>query len=383
MESISRRQMCLLLAGVPLLAAAGARGRAARADTASDLAAAQDQQAQVQAQIDDIAAQQSQLSLELDSTMGAIEAKQGEIDQTQADIEATQQQLADLQDELATCIQDAYKQGRTHEIEVLLNSSSFEELYRNMYYLTKINDSEVALIEQVVAVKQQLADQEAQLESEMAELQDLKGTQETQLQDMQDRQNEAYALLGSLDEQVAALTEQYNQELIAAAQAAAAEAAAAQAAADAAAAQASSAGSSDSGSSYSGRGSATGSGSAAAVVSACYSTPSPGAGLCAAWVTNVMAQAGISVYGNACDMYASWCYSSDRGSLMPGMIIAVSSHAQTSAGQIYGHIGIYVGGGTVMDNIGYIRSIDVDSWISFYGTTVTPRWGWAGGVALS
>ena len=278
-------------------------------------------------------------------------------------------------------MEDAYKQGRTHEIEVLLNSSSFEELYRNMYYLTKINDSEVDLIEQVVAAKQQLASQEAQFESEMADLQDLKSTQESQLQDMQDRQNEAYGLLTSLNEQVAALTEQYNQELIAAAQAAAAEAAAAQAAAEAAASAGTS--SDNGGSPYSGGGSAGGSGSAAAVVNACYSTPSPGAGLCAAWVTNVMAQAGISVYGNACDMYASWCYSSDRGSLQPGMIIAVSSHSQTSAGQIYGHIGIYVGGGTVMDNIGYIRSIDVDSWISFYGTTVTPRWGWAGGVALS
>ena len=73
MESISRRQLCLLLAGAPLLAAAGSLGRTARADTASDLAAAEDQQAQVQAQIDDIAAQQSELSLELDSTMGAIE----------------------------------------------------------------------------------------------------------------------------------------------------------------------------------------------------------------------------------------------------------------------------------------------------------------------
>ena len=65
------------------------------------------------------------------------------------------------------------------------------------------------------------------------------------------------------------------------------------------------------------------------------------------------------------------------------MIVAVSSHPHTSAGQIYGHVGIYVGGGTVMDNIGYIRSIDLGSWISYYGSTVTPRWGWLGGVTLS
>ena len=30
-----------------------------------------------------------------------------------------------------------------------------------------------------------------------------------------------------------------------------------------------------------------------------------------------------------------------------------------------------------MDNVGYIRSINVDSWIGYYGDTVTPRWGWA------
>ena len=45
-------------------------------------------------------------------------------------------------------------------------------------------------------------------------------------------------------------------------------------------------------------------------------------------------------------------------------------------------MGIYVGNNTVMDNIGYIRSINVDSWISYFGTTVTPRWGWANGLVL-
>ena len=120
------------------------------------------------------------------------------------------------------------------------------------------------------------------------------------------------------------------------------------------------------------------------MVNACYSTPSPGAGYCAAWVTNVLINAGVGAfYGDACDMYASWCYTSDRSALQPGMIIAVSTHPGTAAGRIYGHVGIYIGGGTVMDNIGYIRTIDVDSWISSYNGSVTPRWGWLGGIALA
>ena len=52
------------------------------------------------------------------------------------------------------------------------------------------------------------------------------------------------------------------------------------------------------------------------------------------------------------------------------------------AGRIYGHVGIYVGNGTVMDNVGFIRSIGVDEWIAYYGVTVTPRWGWIGDWVL-
>ena len=81
-------------------------------------------------------------------------------------------------------------------------------------------------------------------------------------------------------------------------------------------------------------------------------------------------------------MYANYCTSSNKANLKVGMIIAVPSHPHTSAGRIYGHVGISVGDYTVMDNIGYIRSISVDSWIAYYGLTSTPRWGWAKGINL-
>ena len=76
-----------------------------------------------------------------------------------------------------------------------------------------------------------------------------------------------------------------------------------------------------------------------------------------------------NVPGNADDMYSNFCTSSKKSNLQVGMIIAVSSHSHTWAGRIYGHVGIYVGDNTVMDNVGYIRSINVDEWISYYGGT--------------
>ena len=122
-----------------------------------------------------------------------------------------------------------------------------------------------------------------------------------------------------------------------------------------------------------------------AVVNACYYTPSTGSGGCAAWVSNVFANAGVgSWHGNACDFYRSWCTSSDLSDLQPGMIIAVSSCAGTSASRAYGHVGIYIGNGIVMQNLlGTVGTMSLDTWLDYFDGYSTPAWGWLGGVVLS
>ncbi len=101
------------------------------------------------------------------------------------------------------------------------------------------------------------------------------------------------------------------------------------------------------------------------------------------WVSRVFAAAGFSYLGgNANDMYNRWCTSSNKDNLRVGMIVAVSTYSKNTMGRIYGHVGIYVGNNTVMENIGGIASTNIDQWISYYGDTVSPRWGWAGGWAL-
>ncbi|MDO4796427.1 MAG: hypothetical protein Q4A01_00230 [Coriobacteriales bacterium] len=120
------------------------------------------------------------------------------------------------------------------------------------------------------------------------------------------------------------------------------------------------------------------------IVNAALSTPSPGGGLCAAWVEDVYSNAGYGTfYGNADDLYYDYCHSSDLGNLKVGMIIAVSTHTNTYLGGIYGHVGIYVGDGWIMDNVGTIRKISVANWIDYYDTTVTPKWGWLGNINIA
>lgn len=110
---------------------------------------------------------------------------------------------------------------------------------------------------------------------------------------------------------------------------------------------------------------------------------SPGPGLCAMWVSRVYQLAGCGYPGgNACDMYYAFCSSSDRSKLKVGMAVAVPSYGgdPTGMGQIYGHVAIYIGDGMVRDNIGYVNTQSLDSWIAYYGNTHEVRWGYPPGV---
>ena len=55
------------------------------------------------------------------------------------------------------------------------------------------------------------------------------------------------------------------------------------------------------------------------IVNAAYITPSPGAGWCAMWVSQVYQNAGLGyIGGNACDMYRNYTFTSDRSKLKSG-----------------------------------------------------------------
>lgn len=120
-----------------------------------------------------------------------------------------------------------------------------------------------------------------------------------------------------------------------------------------------------------------------AIADAAMRVPSPGPGLCATWVSQVYALAGWPYPGgNACDMYYAWCTSSDRSELKVGMAVATPVSPYGAAGLKYGHIGIYVGDGSVMhsitssDGTGVVATDDIDDWIAEYGASPKGvRWG--------
>lgn len=67
------------------------------------------------------------------------------------------------------------------------------------------------------------------------------------------------------------------------------------------------------------------------------------------------------------DMYRNYTFTSDRSKLKVGMLVAVeSSSSGSTAGLTYGHVGIYIGDGKVIDNIGHIRVTTLDDWIATF-----------------
>ena len=389
-QELSRRTALKALFGAAsaaVLFGLPARARAAEAtkETTDKLNAAQAQLDEVQAQLDSIAGEYAALANKNAQTLSDIEGVQGQIDDTQAQIDEKKAELKKKRGDLSDRVSASYKSGGTNILSLLLASGSFEELVANAHYVEKINKSDRDAIEDIQAIQEELDAQKTELESQKADLEKLKDQQTAQMQDMQTKQQEVQVVLSGLSDDVKELMAQRDAEVLAATQAEEAARKAQEAAAAAAASNKNNSTSSGGSHASSTPQQNVGTGKQQAVVNACYSTPSPGLGWCAAWVTNVFRNAGVGYFGgNACDMFNAWCYSADRSTLKVGMIVADSSHPTTGiAGRLYGHVGIYVGGGIVMSNQGAITSKSLDSFISFFGGGSGVRWGWLGGVVLS
>ena len=395
----NRRDALKIFAGMGIAAAAVTASlintRPALGVTQSQIDAARSDYDAAQKLLDEISNEVSNMQASLNDTnsqigaiSGQIADKQNQIDAKQKEISEKETQITEKRKALGARMSSNYKAGPAGALEMILSSASFEELTSNIYYLDKISESDQKMIEEVKNLKAALESDKAALQSEKTELENkktelenLRTSQESQLNEISARQADAANVVSNLDDNVKELIAQRDSELLAAQQEA--ERVAAQ--------RAASSSNSGGGSNYSAGGgggggtSSAGSGSAAAVVNAASYTGSTGTGFCAAWVSNVFSNAGVGTfYGNACDMYYSWCYSTDQSAIEPGMIIAVPTLGGSAAALIYGHVGIYIGGGMVRHCLsGVVRSQSLSSWISQLGALSTPRWGWLGGVVLS
>lgn len=340
-------------------------------ETLAALDSAQAEYEAAMAELQSIGAQLEDAQYRLSECQAELAATEEQIAVTQDTIAQRQAELSEAQDVLAERMRASYTAGSTEMLDVLLNSTSFDDFVSRVYYTGKVSDADAAAIQDVKDIKAQLEQEEAALEAQKAQQEQLVAEQQELTDSLAATQDYYESYTAGLSAQVTQLMEQAAAELAAAQQAEyeAAQAAAAAAAAQAAAEQgASSSGgsdySSDSGSSSggsdysSGSGSSSGGGSSYSGGNHVYSV----ADIAAGYIGVPYVWGGTDPSGFDCSGLAQYCYAMagysigrttydqianiqargqmvyDMSQLQPGDLVFPHS----------GHVGIYVGGGSMI-----------------------------------
>lgn len=114
------------------------------------------------------------------------------------------------------------------------------------------------------------------------------------------------------------------------------------------------------------------------IIEAANNTPWPGAQLCAGWVDNVYENAGVGAcrHYSAYESYKHHCISNDMSAIPIGAAVYGTGSGRTGP---YGHIGIYIGDGKVIDSQdGGIIVSTMEDWLSWQVDVLDGKQGWLG-----
>lgn len=104
--------------------------------------------------------------------------------------------------------------------------------------------------------------------------------------------------------------------------------------------------------------------------------------MCAAWVTGVYqaAEAPEIPWGNGIDMWNTYQNTGNTSmeNIPPGAVVCGSGSGPM--GELYGHVGIYIGDGLVANNVGRFSIETVEDWASWQSATCQGHTGWIGWV---
>ena len=399
--------VAMVVAGIPL---APVTAYADRTETVSnpEYEAALERLEAINAEYDAIAAEQDATLTQLEEVRRKIAENEAQAAELQQQIDDRQVELAQKQEALADHVSADYKSGGMNMLAVVLSASSFEEAVSRFYYFNAISEAQVTEIDDINAIRADLANRqvelgkiEEELNNQESDLESLYEQKQAQSEAIEAQQVEAAQILTSLPREIVITIAEDPDELIGTselvlenAQQEAQEEQSSQSSNNGESNKNNNSSSSSSNSSSSQQSTpapsapaTNGGGSLQALLNTAYSTPNttPNGG-CSGWVYLVFKNSGVYGKAPSCAAwyYDNWCYTSDRSQLQPGMVIAVNNTGGSAAGRRWGHCGIYVGNNTVRHYTrGAVREMSVDQWIRNYGSVCTPRWGWNGGIALS
>ncbi len=190
-----------------LLASAGIA--ATWAGLLPDIAWADPSASQLQAQLDQARAdlnsmgdQLAKLQNALSTTTEALEATRSQVTETQEKIDATSAELEQKRGVLSGRMRSAYKGGSETALDVILGSTSVEDLVSRVYYLDKVNESDANAIDEIRSLTEQLQQQMSDLESQQSEQEAQAEEAQQNLSSYESEVERAQSYYNSLDSQV-------------------------------------------------------------------------------------------------------------------------------------------------------------------------------------
>lgn len=186
--------------------------------TQADVDSAAARLSELGGQLSDIQSQLQSATNDVVATSQDLSAKQSEVEQTHGDLEVKKSELSEI-------MRSNYKQGSTSALDFILGSTSIDDLVSRVTYMDKVSKQRADVIASVKSLEEQLRQEEAELEDKQEQQSAKVELLQSQASEYDSRVSEAMSYYNSLDsalqEQVMeAATKQNNGAVSTAVQAA-------------------------------------------------------------------------------------------------------------------------------------------------------------------
>ena len=153
----------------------------------------------------------SAVSNELEALNGSIAEKEGQIETTKGELEQAKETEKKQYESMKLRIKYMYERGDTSYVELFMESDSLSELLNKAEYISKISEYDRQMLDQYAATKDEIAAYEARLETEHAELLDLKEQTEIKQASVEQLLSAKQAELRSYESQIAEAENQLSE----------------------------------------------------------------------------------------------------------------------------------------------------------------------------
>lgn len=186
--------------------------------TQADVDSAAARLSELGGQLSDIQSQLQSATDDVVNTSRDLSAKQSEVEQTHGNLEVKKNELSGI-------MRSNYKQGSASTLDFILGSTSIDDLVSRVTYMDKVSKQRADVIASVKSLEEQLKQEEAELEDKQEQQSTKVELLQTQASEYDSRVSEAMSYYNSLDsalqQQVAeAAIEQNNNAVSTAVQAA-------------------------------------------------------------------------------------------------------------------------------------------------------------------